>query len=259
MAPKPNYTGLDKAHLKEVYRYDGPLDEDFFKNNVWWWKLFDTFKEDYRNKSGPLIDWVDRVSSRFQETDFEVEKEDQIYELGEPIEDNNDEQARNWRIKKYFYSLCYLEQDSLYHLKEVAAYELQARITGKYKSGKNWLDLGQENKDSGEDIVNFLKIDIPNRFIELSKIGKSDDLELDLKESDNVLIKQFKKWLGKQRDKRGVPSKPRNKGKSNRLMPWKDIENIDKKKYILPGGDLNPNQMRLINRKVKEHHKDNSW
>ena len=231
---KFEFPGLSKDYLREVYRYDGLIDEEFLKTRVWWWKLLDTFRDDYERGHGPFIEWISRLAANFPDKEIFAEEEFQDEE-GE-IEIAPFAPPVNWK-DVCFHRLITVHYHTKYNyldIESVFRYELLARAQGSYPFGRNWLELSQDDANSGYfDNIDFLAESDPRIFG--SELGTVEvkNLWLDLEKSDAKLIKQFRGLILKLRRERGI-AKPRpNQGKRNRGYAWSGLGAIDIKTHPL--------------------------
>ena len=77
-------------------------------------------------------------------------------------------------------------------------------LEGKYKRGKNWLELGERAKHSDIDVISELTWLDPTLFRPGSDFVRPTDQLFDLRKADYSLVKQFKGWLKIQRKKTGI-------------------------------------------------------
>ena len=232
MATIPDLKQFPKDYLNKVYQYEGNLDFDFFKTRVWWWRLFESYIKDYKEKKGPFIEWVNRIIQGLHKSKlFEVWEEDIPDKDGNKINTITHKDEVNWYLK-YLLILWHLEKNIFPNIKDVFRYEYKTRINGKYGQRTNWFNLQAIKQSSGDpdslDMYIITEDLTYNPFIVYPR-----DLRIDLLKSQNSQMKKFEKWFKDKKNKFPVSKDASYRGNLNAWNSWPVLEWIDIKHHNL--------------------------
>lgn len=250
-----NVRGFSREYLSEIYNYKNSLTLKFFEERVWWWRLLETFEDDYNKGEGALFDWADRTKKS-------LPKNKRYYKTvkttrgkgGKTIFHLNKYVTRPINfLAGFHYKLCELENESLKHSLKTSAfeYEIISRLEGRYRENKNWLERDDTENELREgereerikwylspEQRDYRKEFPPKPWIILPE---PEDLIINLHDTDSDIINRFKEWLGEQRLNKNIPKPPRNKGKAHAWQSWKFIEYFDVIKFNLEGFKIKTN------------------
>ncbi len=245
--------GFSREYLNEVYNYKNPLNLKFFEERVWWWRLLETLKGDYKKGKGPLFDWADRTKKSLPRNMRHYKtmkvtrgkRGNTILHLGQYVK-----RPINF-VKLFHYKLSELNYESQeHHLKTTAfEYEIISRLEGSYRKKKSWLEYEDPEAESreveDEELLKWYfspeERDYRKQFPPSPNIVIPEDLIINLHDTDNDIINEFKEWLGEQRLNKNIPNPPRNKGKAHAWKSWKFIEYFDVIKFNLEGFKIKTN------------------
>ena len=255
MALRITNKGLPAEYLKKTYNYDGSINLKFFEERVWWWRLLNHFKDDTFTGKEHLNNWVSRVEKNPQQADLENENKDWIFENGELKKPLSEKERRKWRREKYLIWLKYLNDEIGYNKSSVFEYEFRSKVGGKYKRGKNWLELGERAKHSDIDVISELTWLDPTLFRPGSDFVRPTDQLFDLRKADYSLVKQFKGWLKIQRKKTGIYYRKPKTPRGNRPLSWKPLELLDIDTHRLEGYPLEGSERSQVSKVMRKYYK----
>ena len=231
MAIIRDYKQFSKDYLEEIYQYEGKLDFDFFKTRVWWWRLTETFIDNYKQDKGPFIDWVNRIVSNLSEEGLYEECEEEFFDDdGEIFTTETFREPINW-IKKYYLLLYLFNKNITHFIIDAFKYELKARFNGEYELGENWFEL-QATKQSLGDINSLDSYFFNEAFTDIEPKVKASDLEINLKAPLETSKRELANWIKEKREKFGISPavsyvRNLNAWKSMQVLEWIDIKHFD--------------------------------
>ena len=248
-----NARGFSREYLSEIYNYKNSLNLEFFEERVWWWRLLETFEDDYKKGEGPLFDWADKTrkslpaNKRYYKT-MKVtrgKRGNTTLHLGQYVK-----RPINF-IKLFHYKLSELNYESKeHHLKTTAfEYEIISRLEGSYRKKKNWLEYedpeDERRKEEHEANMHWYfspeQREYRNQFPPSPNIVIPEDLIINLHDTDSDNINEFKEWLDEQRISKDIASPQKNKGKAHAWESWRFIEYFDVIKFDLEGYKIKSN------------------